>query len=107
MADFMKSPCEHCPFRRDVTPFLTIERWAELAYHAQNPYNSFACHKTTVHNDNDDEPEMVTTEKSKECAGFMTLQWSENNNPLPKGFKPSELVYSDTWEMIDSHPENN
>lgn len=63
---FMKQPCKHCPFRMDVKPFLTPERGIELAYHAQNPYNSFPCHKTTVSDEEFGEEgvEMVCTEHS-------------------------------------------
>ena len=43
MTDFMKEPCKHCPFRRDVKPYLHPERAATIAYAAQNPYNSFYC----------------------------------------------------------------
>lgn len=73
---FMKKSCDHCPFRRDVKPFLHPERGEELAYHAQNPYNSFPCHKTTVNDEEfgGDGSEMVAVETSKECAGFMALQ---------------------------------
>ena len=28
---FVKKPCQHCPFRRDVKPFLTPERAEEIA----------------------------------------------------------------------------
>ena len=42
---------KHCPYRNDVTPFLTAERGAELAYLTQNPYNSFTCHKTLEEDD--------------------------------------------------------
>jgi hypothetical protein len=50
----MKKPCQHCPFRRDVKPFLRPGRGKELAYHAQNPYNSFTCHKTLEHDEEGD-----------------------------------------------------
>lgn len=102
---FMKSPCAHCPFRIDVKPFLTPERGEELAYHATNPYNSFPCHKTTVSDEEygGDGSESVCTEKSKECAGFLTLQIQEGA-PIPKGFTPAyEIVYSDAWDMADAY----
>ncbi len=99
---FMKKPCEHCPFRRDVKPFLTPERGEELAYHATNPYNSFPCHKTTVEDEDSEESEMCATENSKECAGFLTLQINEGAS-CPENFEPSDLVYSDTYEMIDAY----
>lgn len=103
MSDFMKKPCIHCPYRNDVKPFLTPERGEELAYHAQNPYNSFPCHKTTEADDDSDEGEMLVTEQSKECAGFLTLKCQEGMN-VPEGFEPAwEIVYMDTYEMIDAY----
>lgn len=99
---YMKAPCKHCPFRSDVKPYLTPQRGEELAYATQNPFNSFPCHKTTVSDEGFDGEGgvMVATEESKECAGFMTLQYSENGMTLPKGFTPANNVYCDTLEMI-------
>lgn len=56
--DYMKKPCQHCPFRSDVTPFLHPERGEELAYGSQNPYWSFACHKTTECDEDSEDGEM-------------------------------------------------
>jgi hypothetical protein len=106
MGDFMKKPCEHCPFRHDVKPFLRPSRGEELAYHATNPYNSFPCHKTTVSAD-DDEGNMMCVGTTKECAGFMTLQINEGMD-IPEGFTPAtDLVYSDIYEMIDAYQNQN
>lgn len=100
---FMKEPCKHCPYRRDVKPFVTQERFEELAHHAQNPYNSFTCHKT-LESDEDGEG-LIVTEKSLECAGFMTLQLAESGRKPPAGFTPSDKAYNDTWEMIEAGEE--
>ena len=103
MSHFMKKPCEHCPYRNDVRPFLNPSRGEELAFHAQNPYNSFSCHKTTEADEESEEGEMLVTEKSKECAGFMTLQ-CQHGMKAPKGFEPSwEIVYIDSYEMADAY----
>lgn len=109
MADdyFMKQPCKHCPFRRDVKPFLRPSRGEELAIHAANPYNTFPCHKTTVSDEEygGDGTHNVANESSKECAGFMTLQINEGA-PIPEGFKPAyELVYSTYDDMIDAYAD--
>lgn len=107
MSYFIKKPCKHCPFRNDVKPFLHPERGEELANLACNPYSSFPCHKTTVENENSDEGEMLCTETTKECAGFMTLQINEGME-IPKGFTPAyEIVYSDSYEMADAYSEEN
>lgn len=103
MSYYMKKPCEHCPYRNDVRPFLHPSRGEELAFHAQNPYNSFPCHKTTESDEESEEGEMLVTEKSKECAGFMTLQ-CQNGMKAPEGFEPAwEIVYTDSYEMADAY----
>jgi hypothetical protein len=107
--EFMKKPCAHCPFRHDVKPFLTNERAEELAYHATNPYNSFPCHKTTEESEDDEGyGEMLVTERSKECAGFLTLMECETGKVMYEGFKPDyENCYTDVYEMIDAYQEEN
>lgn len=97
---FMKRPCKHCPFRNDVKPYLRYERFRDLAYATQNPYNSFACHKTTEYDENEDGEDMVVTENSKECAGFLTMQVNEGKK-CPDGFEPAwNIVHTDAFEMI-------
>lgn len=106
---FCKVPCKHCPYRNDIKPFLTNERAEELAYHAENPYNTFPCHKTTEYDENSDDGEMLTTENSKECAGFLTMQIAINGeHHIPEGFTPSyDNVFNEVWEMINYYEENN
>lgn len=97
----MKKPCKHCPYRNDVLPFLTPERGEELAYMAQNKYNSFPCHKTTEYDE--DEDDMVVTSTSKQCAGFVTLQCNEGME-VPEGFEPAwKIVYTDAYEMSEAY----
>ena len=103
----MKSPCKHCPFRRDVKPFLHPQRAAQIAIAALNPYNEFPCHKTTV---SDEEfwgngSHMVTTEDSKECAGYVSLRISEGVIDAPIGFSMPNNVYEDCDEMIDAYED--
>ena len=103
-SSYMKEPCDHCPYRRDVQPFLTLERGYELAYLAQNKYSDFHCHKTI---DFDDETgEGITTRKSLTCAGFLTLQINESEVRVPEGFSPSVLAYDNTWEMTEAYEDN-
>ena len=108
---YMKKPCQHCPYRSDVKPFLHPSRGEELAYHTQNPYNSFPCHKTTVSDEEfgGDGDEMVETENSKQCAGFLTLMATEcGEDRLPKGFVPSyDVCYIDAWDMAQAYDEEN
>lgn len=100
-AQFMKEPCQHCPFRRDVRPFLRVERAEDIAYAAQNPYSEFHCHKTIEHDD--ETGEGISTNKSLTCAGFLTLQINEAGVDTPEGFEPSELAYDTCREMIDAY----
>jgi len=105
MESYMKKPCQHCPFRSDVKPFLHPERAEELAYVSQNPYWSFPCHKTTESDEDSEEGEMLVTEDSKECAGMLTLRAQEGED-VPEGFEPSyEICYTDSYEMIDAYEE--
>jgi hypothetical protein len=104
MANYMKKPCQHCPFRHDVKPFLHPKRGQELAYHSHNRYNSFPCHKTTEsYEDEDGTGRMGVTENSKECHGFMVLQANETGCKLPDGFEPSDLIYEDAWAMSEAY----
>ena len=107
MNEFMKKPCEHCPYREDVKPFLTASRGEELAYAVQNPYNTFPCHKTTVSSE-DGEGNMDVIETSKVCAGFLSLQHNENGETFydEDGFKPSPLVYNESYDMEQAYYDN-
>lgn len=101
--DFVKKPCKHCPFRRDVKPYLHPERAAEIAYLSQSRYSNFDCHKTTVYDD--DLEDQISTENSLTCAGFLTLR-AQGGERTPKDFEPSwEMCYSDENEMIEAYEE--
>jgi len=105
MCDYMNQPCKHCPFRNDVTPFLHPDRASEIAYSALNPYNDFPCHKTTEYDDESEDGEMIVTNDSKTCAGFLTLR-AQNGGNIPEGFEPSwEIIYVDEWDMIQAYED--
>ncbi len=105
MSEFIKKPCTHCPYRRDVKPYLTPERGAELAYAAENRYNLFHCHKTLEHDEEADEN--YAGANSKVCAGFLSLQHNINGKTFydNDGFKPSANVYEDSYEMEQAYEE--
>jgi hypothetical protein len=109
MTDFMKKPCNHCPYRHDVKPFLRPERGEELAYAATNPYNSFPCHKTTVDSDDEDGcGDRIVTSESKVCAGFLTLMSNELGRTSydSDGFVPSyDVVYDSAYDMVDAYEQ--
>jgi hypothetical protein len=98
---FMKEPCIHCPFRRDVRPFLRVERAEEIAGTALNKYSDFACHKTLGHDD--DEGDTIIVATSLTCAGFLTMQINEAEAEIPEGFTPSTEVYQDYYEMVEAY----
>lgn len=58
----LKTPCDNCPFRTDVKPYVHPRRAAGIVG------NAFACHKTTTH---DYAGEHVETEKEQHCAGSL------------------------------------
>ena len=105
MSDFVKKPCKHCPFRNDIKPFLHPDRAYQIASSASNPYNDFPCHKTTEYDDESEDGEMIVTDKSKTCAGFLTLRAQEGMR-VPEGFAPSwEICYTDAFDMFQAYDE--
>jgi hypothetical protein len=110
VSDYMKKPCQHCPFRRDVKPYLRTERAEELAYAATNPYNTFPCHKTTEDDEEGDGSERLVTENTKECAGFLTLMANECGKTMydQDGFVPDFVgCYNEAYEMVEAYAEAN
>lgn len=103
MSEYMKKACEHCPFRRDVRPFLRPERAEEIAYNALNRYGSFTCHKTLECDD--ESGDNYTTHTSKECAGHLTLQHHENgeNYYSDEGFQPDPNCYESAYDMVEAY----
>jgi hypothetical protein len=70
----IKKPCEHCPFRRDVEPFLTTARAEDLGRQLHGDDQSwFACHETTGVKG----PKRVPRAKQSHCAGAMIVLWRE------------------------------
>lgn len=102
---FMKAPCQHCPFRRDVKPFLHPERAEEIAYAAENPYSSFPCHKTLEYDE--DDGDSFAGAESKECAGALYMRSMTNGSTYydDEGFepKPEWDCYEDSYEMVEAY----
>jgi hypothetical protein len=68
----MTTPCNNCPFRNDKPPFgLRPGRVREIAVALER--TTFTCHKTTVHNDDDDDPGMIDGPNARHCAGALIL----------------------------------
>lgn len=105
MTRFCKKPCKHCPFRNDITPFLHPDRAADIAYSAENRYSDFPCHKTTEYDEEIDDGSMICNDKSKTCAGFLTLR-AQSGLVTPDGFNPSwDICYTNPFEMYQAYDE--
>lgn len=64
----LRKPCANCPFRNDVD--FDLRRRRDIAADIIDRQASFACHKTTCH---DDEGNHVPRDKEQHCAGAMIL----------------------------------
>src|SRR5882724_658150 len=65
----LTKPCDKCPFRSDIRPYLNEERAYEIG-----EADSFACHKTTESCDDEDDSDRQATAKSQMCAGYLILR---------------------------------
>lgn len=65
----MRTPCKHCPFRKNIKGYLRKDRVVEIA-HSVIQGQSFPCHKTTeAIEDDDGASDMIATDDSEQCAG--------------------------------------
>lgn len=74
-------PCKNCPFRTDITAYLTPERVDEIEASLIN--SEFPCHKTTEWGDGDEE-DYTPTGSEEHCAGALIL--------LEKLERPSQMM---------------
>lgn len=71
----MKTPCKDCPFRKDVRPYISVERVREIFAAIIERDNHFSCHKTVDYSQEDESGETVPkTGHSSVCAGAAILQ---------------------------------
>lgn len=66
----IKTPCNNCPFRTDVKPYLRPQRASEIR-DALERGGDFPCHKTVDYSDGEDDGKR--TKDSKFCAGALIL----------------------------------
>lgn len=105
MDSFVKVACKHCPFRNDVKPFLHPDRASDLAHATENRYGDFPCHKTTEYDEESEDGNMLVTNESLTCAGFLTLR-AQSGEDIPEGFNPSwDICYADPYDMIQAYEE--
>lgn len=76
------TPCDSCPFRNDIDPFLTYDRVREIEYALQR--GEFPCHKTVDYDSEDEDGDETSTENAKHCAGALIL--------LEKLNRPSQMM---------------
>ena len=82
----LTQPCDTCPFRTDIDPFLTPERVEEIQQGLVR--GEFYCHKTTQwneqHEDEEGERRYTRTGGEMHCAGALIL--------LEKLEQPSQMM---------------
>lgn len=71
----MTTPCDNCPFRSDVDPYLRHDRVREIERGLER--GEFPCHKTTKYND---EGETVESKNGIHCAGALILMMKEDRS---------------------------
>jgi hypothetical protein len=108
----MKTPCAHCPFRKDIAPYLTSARVREIEDSLVR--SEFPCHKTTEHND---DGQYVSTRDEIHCAGALILMEKEGRSSQMMRiaerlgmYDPTKLdmeapVYDTFDEMADAQAE--
>lgn len=79
----LKKPCADCPFRTDITPFLTPRRATEIADALLIQDATFACHKTVNYQDDEDGEEYddsfhTPSADEEHCAGAMIFLELQN-----------------------------
>lgn len=97
------SPCEHCPFRKDVQPFLRVFRAREIMWFVKTG-GQFPCHETTDHSEEAqnryiEEDVYYNTGRELECAGAATLF---RKVPRPE----SSPIYDTVFEVLAAHKAN-
>ena len=108
----LKSPCDNCPFRTDITPFIKGER-AEEIFESLVRGATFPCHKTLDY-DSSDDGSPVEKETTAHCAGaLIMLEHMNMPNQMMRiaerigVYDPARLdmnapVYDDADEFINS-----
>ena len=117
MIDFgLKKPCNNCPFRTDVKPYLRTQRVVSILRSITEGDATFSCHKTTKH---DDDGNPVPGRKEKHCAGALILleKMKQPNQLMRIGarlnfYKPAKLrmdapVYDTAIAMVDAYRKAN
>lgn len=89
-------PCESCPFRKDVPPFLTRARAMQIAFGTRNPLGQFYCHKTVRYG------KRKRLEGASTCIGFALMRAQEAGNRF---ITDEDGIYKGIGDMIVAHVE--
>jgi hypothetical protein len=82
-------PCNNCPFRTDVKPYIRGDRAAEIADAITRRQGTFSCHKTVDHgegreDDDDGDGNHIPSADEQHCAGALIV--------LEKINQPNQLM---------------
>lgn len=112
----LKRPCKDCPFRTDINFYLRTDRVKEICHSITVDDATFACHKTTQH---DDEGDLQVTKKSQHCAGaLIMLEKIDRPNQMTRimerlgGYDRREMamkapVFDSPSHMIETYEKRN
>jgi hypothetical protein len=110
----LTTPCDNCPFRRDVKPYIRPERVLEIEHSLERA--EFPCHKTT-NREEDEEGNTSSSPSSGEihCAGALILMEKEERSSQmmriaerlgmydPRKLNMAAPVYDSFEEMYEAH----
>lgn len=103
----LSKPCGHCPFRSDITPYISTERAEEICNAVLKEDKTFRCHET------------LGRIIGNHCAGALILTTKEDApNQMQQVaerlglYDRSKLdlespVYSSHNEMVEAHKREN
>jgi hypothetical protein len=100
----MNPPCEACPFRRDVAPYLTPERGMALAFSTRLLGHDFFCHETVDYGARTTKARMKNAQL---CRGFAIMRAQEGRGRKHRFVEDRDLVYRSMGEMIVAYLERN
>src|ERR1051325_256618 len=69
----MVTPCDNCPFRKDITFPLSPERTKEILDSLFVHDQTFPCHKTIDYEEWEEEERYIPTGNEQHCAGALIL----------------------------------
>lgn len=78
----MTNPCDKCPFRNDIRPFLQAGRVRQIE--ASLERGTFPCHQTIDYSNDSEDGEPLVPANAQHCAGALIL--------LEKLERPSQMM---------------